>query len=70
MAKQSLAMLETFAAAGIRLTRLSNAEMAVEPKEGCKFRAFSPYGERWVVAVWEILASAVEDFEQEPVKAV
>jgi Bacterial RNA polymerase, alpha chain C terminal domain/Sigma-70, region 4 len=68
MAKQALAMLETFAAAGIRLTRLSNAEMAVEPKEGYKFPAFDPYGERWVMAVWEILDSAVEEFEQEPVK--
>ena len=67
MAKQALAMLETFAAAGIRLTRLSNAEMAVEPKEGYKFSAFEPYGERWVMALWEILDSAVEEFEQEPI---
>ena len=67
MAKQALAMLETFAAAGIRLTRLSNAEMAVEPKEGYQFPSFEPYGERWVMAVWEILDSAVEEFEQEPI---
>ena len=50
MAKQALAMLETFAAAGIRVTRLSNAEMAIEPKKGYKFPAFEPYGERWVMA--------------------
>jgi DNA-directed RNA polymerase alpha subunit len=67
MAKQALAMLETFAAAGIRLTRLSNAEMAVEPKEGYQFPSFEPYGERWVMAVWEILDSAVEEFEQMPI---
>jgi hypothetical protein len=46
-----------------RLTRLSDAEMSVEPKEECTFPSFEPYDDRWVMAVWQILYSAVEEFE-------